>query len=45
MNYIDKELLEKAEQLKAECGAAAAYQFLVDVINLELQQSKRSGEQ
>ena len=36
MKYINEDLLKKAEQLKAESGAAAAYQFLVNIIELEI---------
>jgi hypothetical protein len=43
MNYINEELIEKAERLRKECDDATAYQFLIDVIKLELKQSKRSG--
>ena len=44
MNYINEELLEKAEMLKNKTDAKTAYNFLVDIIKLELKQAKRSAE-
>lgn len=44
MTNIDLDLLEKAEQLKAECGAAAAYEFLTNIIKLEIALMGRDGE-
>lgn len=44
MTNIDLDLLERAEQLKAECGAAAAYEFLTNIIKLEIALMGRDGQ-
>lgn len=36
MTYVNGELITKAEELYAECGSEAAYQFLMNILRLEV---------